>query len=72
MTLAAILGALLFHLAPAHVAYCDPDGVEFIATEEGADAGIVCEATGIYYPEGNYALRRDADDGDINEVTVWR
>lgn len=61
----ALLGWLLFTIAPGHVAHCQ--SFEFTDANE-----LVCLDSGITYPEGNYALHHDRDDGEIMQVEVWR
>jgi hypothetical protein len=61
----ALLGWLLFAVAPGHVALCE----HFEFTDGNA---LVCEDSGIAYPEGNYALHHDRDDGEMMSVEVWR
>ena len=63
--MSALLGALLFLIAPSHVHLCQ--SYEFTDANE-----LSCNDNGITYPEGNYALHSDRDDGEIMRVEVWR
>ena len=62
--MSALIGFLLFAIAPGHVAHCESFELE------GSD--LTCLDSGITYPEGNYALHHDRDDGDIMSAEVWR
>ena len=63
--MSALLGWLLLAVSPGHVALCQ--SYEFTDANE-----LVCWDNGITYPEENFALHHDRDDGEITSVEVWR
>jgi hypothetical protein len=67
----ALFGFILFVLAPHHATTCNPDRLGISSNNDGVEL-LICEETGIAYPDGNYAITENPETGAIVAAHVWK